>query len=429
MFYLKLFGSPSLDGEVGTGLTGRAVQRHRLALLALLARAPALRFRRDKLIAYLWPDSDAERGRNILNVSTYVLRKVLGEGALLSAGDDLRLNADVIQADVAEFEAALQRSDHARAVALYCGPFLDGFFLREAPEFEHWAERERERLAGGYGKALEALAEVAEAAQDAATAAEWWKARAAHDPYDSRVALRFMQSLVASGSRAGALRHAAIHQRLLQEEFGMGPAPEITVLAERLRSGLVSETPALDSIPKRDRTDGVGVVAAMNRLRYADLASNAKALRAHTGLNPAEFDELCVFFDEAWHGYIRHHTLEGKPRRRQGKPCKNSTLPTTADKLLFVLYYLKTNPLQEVLASAFAMRQPKASVWLGLLLSTLEQALERADCLPERHSERLARAVADHQRLLLYGTERPLARSTDYETQKVHYRGKKNATL
>ena len=166
----------------------------------------------------------------------------------------------------------------------------------------------------------------------------------------------------------------------------------------------------------------------MSKLRYTDLASNEKALLAHTGLNPDEFDGLRLHFDEAWQAYIRYYTLEGKPRARQSKPRTNSTLPTSEDKLLFVLYFLKTNPLQEVLASAFSMRQPKASFWLSRLLPTLERALDKANCLPERQSERLGRALAGQKRLLLDGTERPVARSTDAETQREHYSGKKNAT-
>ena len=167
-FYLRLFGSPSIeaDGAGGAVLSGRVAQRHRLGLMALIAMAPGQRLSRDKLIAYLWPESDAERGRNLLKVSSYVLRTTLGEGALLSEGDDLRLNADLVRTDAAEFETALARSDYAGAVALYKSPFLDGFFLSDAPEFEQWANRERERLAAGYAKALEALAEDAQAERD-----------------------------------------------------------------------------------------------------------------------------------------------------------------------------------------------------------------------------------------------------------------------
>ena len=235
MFQLKLFGVPALERD-GAAVSGRASQRHKLALLALLALAPGRRLTRDKLIAYLWPESNPERGSNLLKVSSYVIRSAIGEDALVSSGDELRLNTDLIQVDVAEFENALERSDHERAVSLYQGPLLDGFFLPDAPEFEHWVDRERDRISGGYRKALEGLAESAANTGDLSKAVEWWKLRAAQDPYDSRVALRLMQALDASGNRAGALQHASIHQRLLQSEFGMELSADILVLVERLRA-------------------------------------------------------------------------------------------------------------------------------------------------------------------------------------------------
>ncbi|MGH7710261.1 MAG: AfsR/SARP family transcriptional regulator, partial [Gemmatimonadaceae bacterium] len=162
--YLRLFGSPSVEGGDGNALTGRVTQRHRIALLALLALAPDQRLTRDKLIGHLWPESDAEHARNLLNVALYNLRKALGEHALLSTGDDLTLNSELVRSDVAEFERAIERGDHGDAVTLYRDPFLDGFFLNEAPEFDQWVDRERGRLAGEYDKSLEALADSAESA-------------------------------------------------------------------------------------------------------------------------------------------------------------------------------------------------------------------------------------------------------------------------
>ena len=144
-FRLRLFGTPTVEGPEGTPVSGKVAQRHRLAVLALLALAPAQRLSRDKLIAFLWPESDAERGRNLLNVATYNLRAVLGETALLSSGDELQLNAG--QVDALDFEAAVERGDYAFAVTLYRAPFLDGFFVSDAPEFERWVSMERDRLA------------------------------------------------------------------------------------------------------------------------------------------------------------------------------------------------------------------------------------------------------------------------------------------
>ncbi len=235
-WYLRLLGSPSLESADGARLSGGAAQRHRLGLLSLLALAPDQRLTRDKIIAYLWPESDLERARQLLNAALYTLRKALGESALTSVGDDVRLDAGIVRSDVVDFEAAIQRGDRAAAIALYRNEFLDGFFISDAPEFEQWTGRERERLAAAYDGALEALAEAAESSNDFRGAVEKWRMRVARDPYDSRVALRLMQALEANGNPAAALQHAALHERLLQAEFGVGSAPAIAALAERLRS-------------------------------------------------------------------------------------------------------------------------------------------------------------------------------------------------
>jgi TolB-like protein/DNA-binding SARP family transcriptional activator len=250
MLHLKILGVPSVQRGV-TPLTGRATQRHRLALLALLALSPGGRMSRDKLIAFLWPERDADAGRNHLKVTTYVLREGLGEDVVLSEGDELRLNGDVVHTDAGEFMAAIARQDFEAATSLYRGPLLDGFHLREAPDLEHWFDRERERLANSYRTALEALAESAERANDYAQAIDLWKRRAAHDPFDSRVALRLMQVLDASGNRAGALHHAAMHERMVQNEFGVGVTADIAAFVTRLR-----EQPAvvLPAITPREHT-------------------------------------------------------------------------------------------------------------------------------------------------------------------------------
>ena len=242
IFHFRLFGTPSLESDGGP-VPVRATQRHRVALLALLALSPGRRLTRDRLIATLWPERDIDGGRNLLKVATYVLREALTETALLSEGDFLRLNTDIVRVDVLEFEGALDRADHAAAVALYRGPLMDGFFLSEAAEFEHWTDRERQRLASRYGEALETLAQAAGADRDFQRSVELWKKRSALDPYDSRVALRLMQALDASGNRAGAVQHATIHQRLIEHELGVASVPEIAALADRLRREPVGAVP------------------------------------------------------------------------------------------------------------------------------------------------------------------------------------------
>src|SRR6266702_1493978 len=91
MLELRTFGGLSIkDG--GAPVTGAATQRKTLALLALLAAAGKNGLSRDKLIAYLWPETDAEHGRNLLNQACYALRRDLRERELLVGASELRLN-------------------------------------------------------------------------------------------------------------------------------------------------------------------------------------------------------------------------------------------------------------------------------------------------------------------------------------------------
>lgn len=160
-------------------------------------------------------------------------------------------------------------------------------------------------------------------------------------------------------------------------------------------------------------------------LGYFDICTEDKAVRSHTGLSRVEFEALAEPFGQEWAAYMRCFTWEGKPRRRQSKVRKNSVLATVEDKLLFVLYFLKLNPLQEVLATAFGMDQPQASRWLEVLRARLIATLAKEKVLPQRKAERLYRLLEEEERVLIDATERSVGRSIDQETQQEYYSGKK----
>ena len=170
---LRVFGPPVVEGD-GAPLGGAAAQRKSLGLLALLARGGAIATSRDRLLAFLWPEGDAVRAGDRLTQLLYAFRRDLHADTLFLGGAELRLNPSVLPADVGEFTAALERGDFETAVNLYRGPFLDGFFLDDAPEFERWTELERGELARRYRGALEQLAGAAGRRGALTEAADWW---------------------------------------------------------------------------------------------------------------------------------------------------------------------------------------------------------------------------------------------------------------
>src|SRR5437667_3246991 len=233
MLELRTFGGLSIkDG--GAPVTGAATQRKTLALLALLAAAGKNGLSRDKLIAYLWPESDAEHGRNLLNQACYALRRDLRQRELLVGTSELRLNQDVLASDLRVFEAALQRGDTEAAVRVYAGPFLDGFFVTGAPEFERWVDAERAQLAKQFSDALATLAKKAAARGDHRAAADWWRQLTVVDPLSSEAALGLMTALVAAGESAAAIQHARAHEAFLQQELGTAPAAAVLALVQQL---------------------------------------------------------------------------------------------------------------------------------------------------------------------------------------------------
>jgi DNA-binding SARP family transcriptional activator/TolB-like protein len=216
-----------------------------LALLALLAAAGDRGVSREKILGLLWPESDLERGRKSLAQAVYALRKEFGAEELITGTTELRLGWDGFSSDLVEFRLALSRGDHAEAASLYGGPFLDGVYLDEAPEFDRWAETERRVLAHDYAEALEHLARAADKAGDLRAAVSWWRKLANADPLNGKVALGLMRALSNQGDRGAALQFYRVYEMLLRQELDIAPESELKRYAEQLKR----ETPMPPAAP------------------------------------------------------------------------------------------------------------------------------------------------------------------------------------
>src|SRR5919107_4584872 len=173
MLRLRTLGGLTIEDETGP-LAGAIARKRSLALLALVGMSTEQGLSRDRVLAYLWPESDTERARNNLKQTLFQLRQDLHEDVFARGPGALRLEPGAISVDACDFEAALGRNNPTTAVTIYRGPFLDGFFLPGLAEFERWIEAERVRLAQRYAGALESLAASAASRGDHQGAAEWW---------------------------------------------------------------------------------------------------------------------------------------------------------------------------------------------------------------------------------------------------------------
>ena len=231
---LVLLGPVSLTGPTGQPLR-RASQQRRLALLALVATSPDASISRDRLLGLLWPDRDESTARHLLADSLYVLRQALGDDAIVATGEAVRLSAR-LRTDVTDFTHALTEERWGDALALYRGDFLDGFFVRNAADFDQWAITQRHRLRGLATSAASTWARELERAgrtDEAVAAAERALSLA---PLDEAVFRDLIQLLVRNGNRARAESIARSFAQRLEEELGVSPSVETMRLLRAARS-------------------------------------------------------------------------------------------------------------------------------------------------------------------------------------------------
>lgn len=167
-------------------------------------------------------------------------------------------------------------------------------------------------------------------------------------------------------------------------------------------------------------------------LTYDQLKEKPKDFLAVTSLTVEEFAKLLPVFEKKLTAGrpLPTQTQQGLPRQRKAGAGPKEKLPTAADKLLFILIYQKTYPLQTMLGLPFGLSQPRTNYWIHVLLPRLQQALAELGMTPVRDPATVATAPLLQESapdLLLDGTERRRQRSTDVSKQAEHYSGKKKA--
>jgi hypothetical protein len=132
---------------------------------------------------------------------------------------------------------------------------------------------------------------------------------------------------------------------------------------------------------------------------YEEVTQRVGSLRSMTGFTEKEFQALLPQFEQAFVAYMGNRTIDGEPRTsRRYSTYATCPLPTMADKLLFILSYLKHNPIQELQGQLFGMSQSNANKWIHLLHPVLNQALADQQLLPARTADELAAMLARHER-------------------------------
>lgn len=148
-----------------------------------------------------------------------------------------------------------------------------------------------------------------------------------------------------------------------------------------------------------------------------------RLLRALTGLNRQAFDALLAAFSPLY-----EQTRQTQPRQRAVGGGRKARLQSTQAKLFFILFYCKCYPTFDLAGIIFDLHRSQAHEWMHRLQPILEATLGEKLVLPERKLDSMTAFLERFpgvQRVMIDGTERPIARPQDPEAQQTHYSGKK----
>jgi DNA-binding SARP family transcriptional activator len=242
---LTLLGSPHLDRD---GEAAHLRSRKCLALLAYLS-VTGRTHRRDSVASLLWPESDPTRAQDALRYTLSLLRRALEGAWLVADREAIGLDGSEREAvDVVCFRYLLTQCEtygHGvgeacsqclplleEAMELCQGPFMAGFTLRDAPEFDHWQALEGEVLQRELAGALEWLAEEHAAQGDVERAIAHAQRWLGLDPPEEGAHRALMRPYAGSGRQSAALRQYEACESMLREELGVSPGAETRGLYE-----------------------------------------------------------------------------------------------------------------------------------------------------------------------------------------------------
>lgn len=155
--------------------------------------------------------------------------------------------------------------------------------------------------------------------------------------------------------------------------------------------------------------------------------SNPRLTKALTGLSQKEFDILLPAFEEAW-----HIALKAKPnRQRKVGGGQKGKLPTPADKLAFILLYLKCYPTYDLLGFLTGRERTRCCRSVQAMLPVLEKAMGRHLVLPKRKigsPEEFFRLFPEAKDIFIDGTERRVQKPKSLKKRNRLYSGKKKTT-
>lgn len=223
------------------------------ALFAFLLVESERGHKREFLADLLWGEQEQENALHSLRQAVSALRKVLNSENnandwLVTEGDEISLRfPDQVELDTALFEEGWKKGlpdgEHRlrpelliQACALFRGPFMDQFSLREAQAFEEWAALKRELFNQQFVEMGEMLCDYYEQRGNYHAARHLARQMVEIFPWDEMVHFRLIKYLGLEEQFSAAEHQYQFCKKYLEKELAVQPSHDLETLVVSIRN-------------------------------------------------------------------------------------------------------------------------------------------------------------------------------------------------
>lgn len=234
---IQLLGSPTIRLPNQLAPTFKTTKGEGLFYYLAVTRQP---HSRAQLATLFWGDMPEKNARVSLSKALSDLREQAREYVTIATQTILFNTTLPYDLDIERFLTPPSSVESVAALQvrteLYRGAFLDGFYVRDAPDFEGWLRGERERFHNHAVQLLSTLAARYEQGGQIADAMNTLRRLLRVEPWREEAHYQLMTLLAQQGETTAALRQYERCRTALADELDVEPSEALTKLYRQLRA-------------------------------------------------------------------------------------------------------------------------------------------------------------------------------------------------
>ncbi|GAB1476432.1 BTAD domain-containing putative transcriptional regulator [Bacillota bacterium] len=217
-----------------------------MALVCLLILNSNREMSRERLSAYLWPDSDEESARYNMRYSLWKTKKLIppdeeGQSFLIITKDSCRINknykfqCDKLCIDSFDSHGRKPVEKLLQLKELFKGDFLEGFYLKNCTEFNEIILFERVVSQTKQIEIMKRLANLYDETDQSEEELQILHEMAAMEPYNENFAFRILNIYKKTGNRGGAINYYREFEAKLRRELNIAPNNDLKLLYNEIK--------------------------------------------------------------------------------------------------------------------------------------------------------------------------------------------------